>query len=398
MFKNIQLFTIQSLIITFITSLISALSVSVFLFSLDQVTLLRYKYPWWMFLIPAVGFLIAKIYKKKQLSDIKETKLILSSIHWSEKKIPGSLGFLVFLGTLLTHLTGGSSGREGAAVQIGSCLVANFYEKFKVFFSKTNISLSTLLIPSMGASFAYALGVPFAGICFTLELNSKFNKLNLQNYLTVFLSCTLAFIMTRLLPPHRTFFSNTPIPELSIETILKVIFCGILFGLTARSFIFFQNKMSEFFRRALPSPELVAFLGGLLILTLTYWEGSFRFNGLGLPLIQDSFSKVNSWDLPLLKFIFTLLTLSTGFKGGEFVPLVFIGSTLGNSLAPYMDFTTSFLASLGFVSLFAGAARLPITCSVLAFEYFGKDILPYALICCLLSSAFSGKKGIYSTP
>lgn len=171
---------------------------------------------------------------------------------------------------------------------------------------------------------------------------------------------------------------------------------GILFGLAARSFVWITHLVESVQRRFISYPPLKPFVGGLVLVLLYSWEGSYRFAGLGIETIKLAFGHSMSFLEPLLKGIFTAITVGTGFKGGEFVPLVFVGSTLGSALAAFLPAATAFLAALGFASVFAGASNTPFACAVMAAELFGVGIGPYALLACGLSFLVSGQRGIYA--
>ena len=164
---------------------------------------------------------------------------------------------------------------------------------------------------------------------------------------------------------------------------------GLFSGLACRFFVRCTHFIEFTFARFIKWPPLKPFLAGLLLVILYQLEGSYQYVGLGLPVIQTSFIQTSPWQTPLLKCLFTALTLGSGFKGGEFIPLVFIGATMGSALSGVLQVSTALLAALGFVSVFAGAANTPIACSILAMELFGPQIGGYALIVCFLSSVCS---------
>ncbi|MCB0363478.1 MAG: chloride channel protein, partial [Bdellovibrionales bacterium] len=176
---------------------------------------------------------------------------------------------------------------------------------------------------------------------------------------------------------------------------LIVILSGLLFGLTSRLFVSTTHLVQKAFSRMSPQIYLQPFFGGLILIGLYYIEGSYDYVGLGLSHIQSALISASNWKEPVLKMIFTSLTVGSGFKGGEFIPLVFMGTTLGSALSFVMPISLPLLARLGFASVFAGAANTPIACSIMAVELFGYEIAPYALLACFSSYFISGHKGIY---
>ncbi|HZR45424.1 MAG TPA: chloride channel protein, partial [Candidatus Manganitrophaceae bacterium] len=170
---------------------------------------------------------------------------------------------------------------------------------------------------------------------------------------------------------------------------------GSLSGITALSFAGFTHFLEGLIRRAIHYPPFKPLAGGLLIVLLYRLEGSTLYAGLGIPVIQEALSRPSTLQVPLLKGFFTALTLASGFKGGEFIPLVFIGTTLGSALSAFFNVGTPLLAALGFSAVFAGASNTPIASAIMTMELFGPEIGGYAAAACLASYYFSGYKGIY---
>jgi H+/Cl- antiporter ClcA len=182
-----------------------------------------------------------------------------------------------------------------------------------------------------------------------------------------------------------------------LKTIGFVLIAGAIFGLAAGVFSRLTHLIETFHRKFIPYPPLRPFLGGLVLVFLYKLEGSYRFVGLGIEEIQKALNFPGTFKLPLYKTIFTSITAGSGFKGGELIPLVFIGTTLGSALSAILPVSYDLLAGLGFVAVFSGAANTPITCVVLSMEVFGYQIGMYSVFACLLSYYFSGHHGIYSS-
>jgi H+/Cl- antiporter ClcA len=194
---------------------------------------------------------------------------------------------------------------------------------------------------------------------------------------------------------HHQAYSIPSIPELGLFQIGLALLAGACFGLCAYLFSWSSHRSKKYFKTAIPNVELRAFIGGVVIVALVAILQTDRYLGLGIPAIVESFEKsVPSYDF-LLKMAFTIITLSSGFKGGEVTPLFFIGATLGNALAWVLPLPSALLAGMGFVAVFAGAANTPLACTLMAFEIFGPQASVYTALACVASYVFSGHAGIY---
>jgi H+/Cl- antiporter ClcA len=178
-------------------------------------------------------------------------------------------------------------------------------------------------------------------------------------------------------------------------TMLWAAVFGLACGLTARLFTLFTHEIEKIEAKWISYPPLKPLLAGILLIVLYWWEGTYRFTGLGIPIIQEAFAKTSSWDVPLMKAGFTALTIGSGFKGGEFIPLVFIGATFGSFAATILPVAGPILAACGFAAVFAGAAAAPAASAVMGVELFGRDLLPYIVAACFASAAVAGDSRIY---
>jgi H+/Cl- antiporter ClcA len=335
---------------------------ALFLNALAAVTQLRLDYPLLILGLPFAG-------------------LVMTWLH--KNTVP-----FVFITTTLTHLVGGSAGREGAIVQMSALLS----EKVGARLALEEDERKILLIAALGAGFSAAIGVPFAGMIFGIEsirdresvhFQPEHAVLNWSPRLaliagTSFISAQVAHYSAILFHAHHTQFEIIQVPKFQISFLFWLLLIGVIFGLAASVFTHSIHLIKKL--------KLSAFSGGIVRLILFSAEGSHRYEGLGVPGIVNSFHNISSWLDPIFKNIFTAITLASGFKGGTFTPLVFIGSTLGSSLASFMPFTVPFLAGLGFAAVFAGTGQVPLACSIMAIELFGPKMGVYALVVCMVSS------------
>jgi H+/Cl- antiporter ClcA len=302
---------------------------------------------------------------------------------------------LILVSTLLTHLFGGSAGREGTAVQMGASLSDALAHFFKVTLKERKY----LLLAGAGSGFGSAIGAPWAGVLFGMEM-IRIGPFRIVALLECLIASWVAVLTTHLLKAPHTSFLHPVLPDFSMKLLGFVFFSGICFGLLS----YFFNRATHFFelflKKLFSQSKWRAFGGGFLLVLLFSWEGTYRFSGLGISVITESMKQISPWQDIFYKFVFTALTLAAGFKGGEFIPLVFMGSALGSFLTPFAgisDLEPAFLASLGFAAVFGAASNTPLACTVMAAELFGIQITPYAFLVCLVSYLFSGHHGIYKS-
>jgi len=362
----------------------------VFLILLEAVTQWRLLHPAVIWGLPLAGFLIGWIYLRYGKDIADGNNLILEEIHDPRKTIPFSMAPLILLGTVVTHLFGGSAGREGTAVQMGASLADQLTHFFKIEPEERKI----LLVAGAGAGFASAIGAPLAGVVFGMEV-IHIGRLRFFAWFECLIACFVAYFTTRFLQAPHSVYPQIEIPPISPTMLFMVAGAGIIFGLSARFFVTLTHGIESLLRKGIPYPPLKPALAGILIVALYAWEGTYRYAGLGISFIQEALRTPASFQDPLWKAFFTVLTVGSGFKGGEFIPLVFIGTTLGSALGLILPISFKLLAALGFAAVFAGAANTPLACSIMAMEIFGYELAPYALIACYASYYVSGYRGIY---
>ncbi len=371
--------------------LFAGFSASVFLFVLDRITALREAYPQLIWGLPLGGLLSGYLYWRLGKNAAGGSTLIIEAVHDPEKVVPFRMAPLILVGTVLTHLFGGSAGREGAAVQMSASLSAQLSRWFHIRPEEKKI----LLMAGTGAGFGATVGAPWAGFIFGLEVIRLRGGERFVAVLECWVASFFAYSMTRFIHAPHLHLPKIALPEFQLPTLLGVVVAGLCFGLVARAFVlcthFIQNRLKLF---PLFPPLGVAGMG-MLLPVLYLWEGSLRYAGLGSSVIQQAFESKLSIVDPFYKLVFTALTVGGGFKGGEFVPLVFMGATLGNVLGQWLALPTSFVAALGYVAVFGGAAKTPLACTCLAIELFGGSIGLYALIACGVSFWVAGDHGIY---
>lgn len=373
-----------------LAGLLAGAAAALFLFLLGQATWFRQEQPILIWLLPVAGLLVGWIYYRFGRDVAAGNNLILEEIHDPKNIIPLRMAPLVLFGTIVTHLFGGSAGREGTVVQMGASLADRIGKFFRVSMDERKI----LLVAGTGAGFGAALGAPWAGVIFGMEVVA-IGGFRLFAVVECLLASFTAFFTVMLFGVAHTAYPVMPLPALDGMAIFGVAIAGVVFGLAAKGFSVLTHKIEAFNDRAFRFPPLKPFFAGLVLVGFYHLVGSDRYAGLGLEVIQEGLVwPVGAVD-PLWKAIATAMTVGSGFKGGEFIPLVFIGTTLGNLLSAVLPGGLALLAAVGFAAVFAGAANTPIACTLMAIEIFGWPIAPYALIGCFVSYHCSGHRGIY---
>ena len=388
---KILLGSLKWILISVLIGITTGSASAFFLIALDWVTNCREHHNWLIWLLPIGGLFIGYGYYYGGKDVAKGNNLLLEEYENPQKKIPLNMAPLVLFGTLITHLFGGSAGREGTAVQMGGAIADQFTKVFKLDASERK----TILLLGISAGFASVFGTPLAGALFALEI-LFFSKISFKSIPLSFLTAYIAYFTVEFWNIKHTLYSIPMLPEINFITLFWIIGVSILFGLTAMLFTRSTHFWGNLFIKNIHFPPLRPFIGGIILSVAIYCIGTTKYIGLGVPMIVDSFSNPNaSYDF-LVKILFTGFTLGAGFKGGEVTPLFFIGATLGSSLSLVVPLPIALLAGIGFVAVFAGATHTPIACTVMGMELFGIESGIFVAVACYTAYFTSGSVGIYN--
>lgn len=346
--------------------------------------------PWLLLALPLAGLISGLAYHRYGSEVESGNNRILQELHDPKSYIPLRMAPMVLLGTLATHLCGGSAGREGTAVQMGGALS----DQVAKLFGLSGDGRKMALLAGVAAGFASLFGTPLAGAVFALEF-VVVGHLRLKHLLPCLLASLVADRVCLAWGARHTHYAVSAFPELSVATFFAALAAGLAFGLAARLFVAASHGVSRLVKSRIAWAPARPALGGIAVAVCIALAGT-RYAGLGIPVISESFGQpVLPWDF-LLKLLLTALTVGVGFKGGEVTPLFFVGATLGNALAPVLGLPFPLLAGMGLVAVFAAAANTPLACIVMAMELFGAGIGPYAAVACVSAVWASGVSGIYA--
>ena len=369
--------------------LVGGLVGAAFHMSVNAVTTLRGAHPWLLYLMPPAGFLVVWVYRVTQMEG-KGTNDIIHSINFGEK-VPLMLTPVIFLATVLTHVVGGSAGREGAALQIGGSIGCQVGRLFRQ--DDRNVRVATMC--GMSAVFAALFGTPLTAAVFALEVLTVG-----VFYYMAFIPCLIAALtgygvsLLFRLPPTR--FAILEAFDLSPAGVLQIMALSVLCALVSIAFCVSMHKTERLLQRKLVNPYARVLLGSAVLIVLTLLCGT-DYNGAGTDVITAAMGGAAVPWAWALKIVFTALTIGCGFKGGEIVPAFFIGATFGCFMGGLLGIPASFGAALGIVAVFCGAVNCPIASLILSVELFGAGELSYFAIACGVSYMLSGYYGIYQS-
>ena len=382
--------------------------VALFLWLLSRAIHFRFAHTWLLYLLPLAGVFIHLLYKLYGQSAERGNNLIIDEIHQPGAGVPKRMAPLILVTTVITHLFGGSAGREGTAVQIGGSLANLFAGWFKL----SEADKKTILTAGVAAGFGAVFGTPLTGTIFALEVIA-IGRIKYTALLPCLIAGLVGDITVSAWGIHHTLYHVDVVNTgqdiygrhlpVSLWLLAKVIVASAIFGLVSYAFAKAAHLIKSFFLKWIKLTWLIPIMGGLIVIGLTFILAKPDYLSLGVDAeypgavtIVSAFKQggadVFSW---LWKLIYTAITLGTGFKGGEVTPLFYIGSTLGNTLAGFLNAPVGLFAALGFIAVFAGATNTPLACTLMGIELFGSEYALFFAVACFTAYFFSGEGGIY---
>lgn len=357
---------------------------------IELATRLREQYPWLLWLLPLGGLVIVLLYHLGGMHPDPGTNFVLVAVR-DNHPMPLRMAPLIVLSTVLTHLLGGSAGREGAALQLGGAMASWFGHKARL----DGASVRILVVCGMSAAFSAMFGTPLTAAVFAMEVV----HVGIMYYcaLVPAIVSALVGLQTALwLGVEPTRFGVFGIPAFSPSVLLRVGALGVLISLLSLALCQALRLAAVWYGKYLPNDYLRVAAGGALVVGLTLLLGTTDYNGAGMEIIHAAVAGTARPEAFALKILFTALTLGAGYKGGEVVPVLFVGATFGCVAGPLLGLPASFAAALGMTALFCGVTNCPIASLLLSYELFGGAGLAYYALCCAASYMLSGYGGLYT--
>lgn len=385
--RHMLIFIKWLLIAVFCGLLIGVIGVA-FSYCLSYVTQMRMQYPKLVLLLPFGGLLIIWLYHSCGVKQSKGTNMVISSVR-STEKVPMKMAPLIFISTALTHLFGGSAGREGAALQLGGSIAAQIGRILKL--DEKDMHIITMC--GMSAAFSALFGTSITAAIFPLEVISVGIM-----YYAALVPCAIASLIASSLAASLgakgEHFLLAQVPDLDLNIIWKVMVLAVLCAVISRLFCHILHYTNELFRMYFRNQYLRIFCGGCIIIVLAILFGN-EYLGAGMDMIEKSIAGEVIWQAFLLKIIFTSITLGCGFKGGEILPSFFIGAAFGALIGSLLGIPEGFAAAIGLMSVFCGVTNCPITSLFLSFELFGFVGIGYFLLADTIAYMLSGYESLY---
>jgi len=369
----------------------SGVASAIFLHALDHATRFRDRHEAIVYALPLAGLVVGALYDRFGRSIKGGNNLVIDTVHEDSPQIPLRMGPMVLIGTVLTHLFGGSAGREGTAVQMGASLADLIAHRWKA----QKETRRRLLAAGIAGGFGSVFGTPFAGTVFGLEVVSV-GRLEYDALFPALVAALVGDLVTRSLGVVHTPYPTPAALGLTPLLLGKWAVFALAVALTSITFVELTHRLKKVLEARVPSAPLRMALGGLTVVALWRLIGTSDYLGLGVPMILRAFSDPA---LPLYAFaaklVFTSVTLASGFLGGEVTPLFFVGAALGNALGRALGIPIALAAGVGLAALFAAAANTPLALSIMAIELLGPTVIPHVVIVSVLAYLVSGHRGIY---
>ncbi|MDD6857939.1 chloride channel protein [Lachnospiraceae bacterium HCP1S3_C3] len=387
-FANLKTF-LKWVCIAVITGVIVGLFSIMFSMCLTWVTDFRDSHSYIVFLLPLAGCFIVFLYKIFNYSNNKGTNLVLSTIH-ADGRLEFKMAPLIFISTVITHLFGGSAGREGAALQLGGSIGSKIADVLGLDEQDQHV----VIMCGMSAAFSALFGTPMAASIFAMEVVSV-GVMYYAALVPCVFSALIASNFAADMGINPESFKIKYIPDMTLENSVKIIIIALACAALSVLFCMMLHGVGDLYRKYLKNPYVRIIVAGAAIALIMLLLGTDDYMGAGIPVIERAIAgEVNPFAF-LLKMILTALTLEAGFKGGEIVPSFFIGATFGCIAGHILGISPSLCAAVGMIALFCGVTNCPITSLLISFELFGYRGVRYFMVAIAVSYLMSGYYGLY---
>ncbi|MDO4618504.1 MAG: chloride channel protein [Clostridia bacterium] len=382
---------VKWIVISSLLGLLGGVLGSVFHISVEKATHLRVNNTWVIFLLPIGGVLITYLYRLFRSKGNIDTNRVLDSAR-DGKKVPIIMLPLIFVSTVITHLLGGSAGREGAALQLGGSMGYNVGKLLRL----NERDMHTIVLAGLAGVFSALFGTPLTAAVFAIEVVNV-GKFSYWGMFPCIISALVAYNVSLAFGIEPVKFALTTVELLTFSVAIKVILLALLCAIVSILFIKSIHYAEKYMEKFLKNPYFRAFIGGAVLIALTILAGNQDYNGAGMNIIERAMSGDARYEAFLMKIIFTAITIASGFKGGEIVPTFFIGSTFGCVAGGILGLNPGFSAAVGFVALFCGVVNCPIASIILSVEVFGSEGLLLFALASAVSFLLSGRFSLYKS-
>jgi H+/Cl- antiporter ClcA len=372
-----------------VVGVLSGLLSAAFLESLDWATNTRNSNDWLVFTLPVAGLIVGALYHYVGRGLERGTNLIIDQIHSHSQWVPFRLTPLIFGASVISHVAGGSTGREGAALQFAAGVTDPISKKLKL----PPADRSLMLITAIAGGFGSVFGVPVTGAVFALEVQ-RVGRVRYDALVPAFVASFIGDAVVRGLGVHHTHYPLFPSVDWNWATGGRVAAFGLIAGLVALLFVQLTHTVKKVGAKYISWYPARPLVGGIILAVLVLACGWRDYQGLSIPLALEAMngSAARQWGTKLL---LTSLTIGSGFVGGEFIPLFVIGALAGASYAHITGANVALFAMVGAVAVLAGATNAPLACTLLGIELFGGNGIVLFAVACAAAYATSGHTGIY---
>lgn len=364
---------------------------AVFLHALEWATGFRTGHEIIVYALPLAGLVVGVIYERWGKPIRGGNNLVIDTVHEDSPQIPYRMGPMVLIGTVLTHLFGGSAGREGTAVQMGGSLADLVAHRV----GAKRAARRQILAAGIAGGFGSVFGTPIAGTIFGLEVVA-IGRMEYDALFPALVASVVGDFVTRKLGIEHTVYPSPAALPMSPLLLGKWIVFGLAIAATSVAFVELTHRLKKLLEVRVPRLPLRMLIGGIAIVAMWKLVGTSDYLGLGVPMIVRSFTDPHlPWFAFAAKLVFTAVTLAAGFLGGEVTPLFFVGAALGNVLGRALGLPLDLAAGVGMAALFAAAANTPIALSIMAIELLGAQVAPHVVTVAVVAYLMSGHRGIY---
>lgn len=362
-----------------------------FLYFLERATAFREQHEYLVYALPVAGLVIGAVYERWGKPIEGGNNLVLDAMHEDSPQLPLRMGPMVLIGTVLTHVFGGSAGREGTAVQMGASLADAIAHRFRV----DRAMRRQLLAAGIAGGFGSVFGTPVAGTVFGLEVIA-IGALEYDALLPALVASLVGDFVTRSIGIVHTAYPQILHVDLTMGVLGKLCIMGVAMALATIAFVELTHRLKSALSSRVKRLPVRMFLGGLTVVVMWKLIGTSDYLGLGVPTILRAFSDPHlPWFAFAAKLVFTVVTLAAGFLGGEVTPLFFVGATLGSVLARVLGLPIELGAGVGIAAVFGAGANTPLALSIMAVELLGASAFPHVLVVTVIAYLLAGHRGIY---